>query len=111
MKIYASKSNTLRPLDEYIGQDVWVKAEYHDYGRSKGYDRYYVRVVGEESNSYGDFYLCNFYRNTSLLLPITCTQEHYDRIMNRVMRFKKTRLVPAKPLRILTTDELFEVED
>ena len=111
MKLYAAKSNKPRPLDEYIGKDIWIRAEYHDYGRSPGYDVYYVRVVGEESNSYGDFYLCNFYNNRSLTLPIPCTQERYDRIINRVMRFKKTRLVPSKPVRTYTTEELFEVKE
>lgn len=108
MKIYTSKSNTTRPLDTYIGKDVWIKAEYHNYGRSKDFTWYYVRIIREESNSYGDFYVCNFC-NAPLVLPYKRTQEQFDRIMHRAMRFKKTCLVPAKPLKVLTTDELFEI--
>lgn len=106
-------------LEDYIGEDAWIKADYYATGNTRYPDKdVYIRIVSEgPTKAYYYGYMINSWTFWSGYHTdddrVHVSQDAYDRVVNprRVKKLRKAGIQIHQPLEVLSTDELFDIGD
>lgn len=93
-------------LDEYVGEDAWIHADYYPTGNTKWPDRdRYIKITSEGSTK---AYYMGYIGSTWQFRSCDSVEE-INSNFRRIEKIRKAGIKPKKPIEVYTTEEMLQL--